>query len=952
VDQTRDTSTPSGQAEPLLTTKLYVPRPRRHRIVRSRLLQQLDDGVRANGDGFARKLTLVSAPAGYGKTTLLAEWVARMERPVAWLSLDEGDDDPVRFLAYLTAALRRLPQIPPSADLPTAAASGETVLTVLLNQVADLRKPVILVLDDVHRIGAPAVHDLLTFLVDNLPPTLHLVIATRADPPLPIARLRARGHLTEIRQADLRFTHAEASRFLREAMALDLAADDAAVLADRTEGWIAGLQMAAVSMQQRTDLKDFVRAFAGSHRYVMDYLLEEVLERRSEETQTFLLQTSILERLNAPLCDAVCDPAPHGGSQSVLEHLERTNLFVTPLDDGRRWYRYHRLFADLLRRHLAQRWPDLVPGLHRRASTWYEEQGLVAESIEHALTAANRVTGDRLADDWVADGRVADDQSTGDRVADGRVAGDPGTGAQSARDFERAATLIEGVAEGLMMRSELMTLRNWLDALPEPVLFERPRLCAYHAWLLLLGGESIRAVESRIGALRDHPDAASGQTDAVRAVIAVSQGRIDAVPALTERALETLTEDDGFWYSVAQWLRDVLQVSGDDPHAEDAAPLRRLVRTQLDSQNVLLAVIGLSNLGELRFKQGRLREAEEVFTRALDRATDVGGQRLPIAGEPLIWLGELARERNDLPAAEGYLVEGIERVCEWGPVAAMDGYLALARLRHAQGDAAGAIEAIEEAERLAVMFDATEMDDHMVAVCRARLAALEGDFRAVERWAEWRGLDSLDPDNLQLDATVELHLRKYELAVLGLAQIREGRPGDALPFLEPALSHVTSRGRWGLGIEMLALQAAAYSLLGQTAEALARLERALARAEPEGYVRLFVEMGEPMARLLYEAAQRGVFAEYAGRLLAAFPEPVEPATTPQQSQAMIEPLSERELEVLAAIAEGLSNQEAAQSLYISERTVKWHASNIYGKLQVSSRTEAVARARALGILPR
>jgi LuxR family maltose regulon positive regulatory protein len=639
----------------------------------------------------------------------------------------------------------------------------------------------------------------------------------------------------------------------------------------------------------------------------MDYLMEEVLQRQSAEIQTFLLQTSILEQLSAPLCDAVSVPPPRAGSHSILEHLDQTNLFVTPLDDRRIWYRYHRLFADLLQRQLRQRWPDLVPELHRRASAWYEEQDLVPESIEHALVAG---------------------------------------------DFERAAMLIERVAEALMMRSELMTLRNWLDALPEPILYQRPQLCAYHAWLLLLGGESVRAVESRITALRDYTNAEPGQIHAVRALIAVSQGRIDGVPALTERALETLTEDDGFWYSVARWLRDLLQVSDDDLHTEDTGPLRRLIHTQLDSRNVLLAVIGVCNLGELRLKQGRLREAEELFSRALSRATDAGGQRLPIAGEPLIWLGELARERNDLPAAEDYLMEGIERIREWGPVAAIDGYTNLARLRYAQRDEIGAAEAIEQANRLAVMFDATEMDDHMVAMCRARIAALQGDFAAVERWAESRGLDGLDPDDLQLDATVELHLRKYELVVLGLARVLEGRPREALPFLKPLLSYVAAKGRWGLSIETLALQAAAHHLLGETARALARLERALARAEPEGYVRLFVEIGEPMALLLYEAAQHDVFPEYAGRLLAAFPEPAEPAAASQQPRALIEPLSQRELEVLAAIAEGLSNQEAAQRLYISERTVKWHASNIYGKLQVSNRTEAVARARSLGILPK
>jgi LuxR family maltose regulon positive regulatory protein len=906
VNQTREPTATLRQVEPLLTTKLFVPPLRRDRIPRSRLLQRLDAGLLSEDNGFARKLTLVSAPAGYGKTTLLAEWIARMEHSIAWLSLDEGDDDPVRFLAYLAAALRTLLQFPSSPDVPELSDPGETVLTVMLNRIADLPAPAILVLDDVHRVGASPVHDLLAFLVDNLPPTLHLVLATRADPPLPIARLRARGQLTEIRQNDLRFTDAEATAFLRETMDLDLNPEDAAVLADRTEGWIAGLQMAAVSMRQRDDLGDFVRAFAGSHRYVMDYLLEEVLQRQSAEIQTFLLQTSILEQLSAPLCDAVSVPPLQAGSHSILEHLDQTNLFVTPLDDRRIWYRYHCLFADLLQRQLMQRWPDLVPELHRRASAWYEEQDLVPESIEHALAAG---------------------------------------------DFERAAMLIEQIVEPLMMRSEVTTLRKWLSKLPEPVLDQRPVLCAYLAWLLLLGGEPLREVESRLESVVDETGPESGQIQAAHALIALYQGDVERVVPLADAALQTLTQDQGFWYAVATWLRSLFQIDEGALRGDDATPLKQLIHSQLDTQNVFLSVLGLCNLGELRIKQGCLRGAEALFDQALARATDRQGNRVPIAGVPLTWLGELARERNELSSAERQLTEGVERIGEWGPVAAIDGYLALARLRQAQGDGPGAVAALEEAERLAMMFDATKMDDHMVAMVRARMAALQGDFEAVERWAESRGLPGLDPADLQLDAVTELHLRKYELVVLALAWILEGRPGEALVFLEPVLAHVAAMGRWGLGIEALALQAAAYHLLGETGPALTRLERALARAEPEGYVRLFVEIGEPMARLLYQAAEQDVFPAYAGRLLAAFPQPTKSATPAPSPQPLIEPLSERELEILTAIAEGLSNQEAAERLYISERTVKWHASNIYGKLQVSNRTEAVARARSLGILP-
>jgi len=890
-------------AIPLLQAKLNIPPVRPVLVPRPRLIARLNEGLRS-----ACKLTLVSAPAGFGKTTLLGEWIRQVDRPAAWLSLDEGDDDPARFWAYFVAALGSLPGFPSSPDVTEPGVPGERDLTLLLNELSRLPAPALLVLDDYHLVAEPVVQEHVAFLLTHLPPALHLVIATRADPPLPVARLRARGQLVEIRQQDLCFTQAEAAAFLREVMGLALSAEEIAALSERTEGWIAGLQMAAVSMQQRDDLAGFVRAFAGSHRYVMDYLMEEVLGRQPADLQTFLLHTSILERLSAPLCDAVCTQRPEAGSQSTLEYLEGANLFITALDDRRTWYRYHRLFADLLRRELAERDPERIPNLHQRASAWYASHELLPESIEHALAAG---------------------------------------------DTERAAMMIEQVVEPLLMRSEVTALRRWLGALPEASLDCHPELCAYHAWLLLLGGAPLRSIESRIAAVREHvgspSSVASGRLQSVRALIALFQGQIDQAAALIEAARATLTEEDGFWYGMAQWMWEVLQAP-EAGSAEEMAPLQGLIRSQIDRQNVLLAVVGLCNLGELRAKQGRLREAEALFRRALAQATDAAGERLPIAGEPLIWLGELARERNDLAAAARYLCTGIELLGRWGRIAAIEGHVSLARLRQAQGDEAGTREVLDEAERLAELFDATDMDDHVVALARARIAALQGDWQTVAHWVQARGLEALDPGDLQIDATIALHVLKYELVALGLARILGGQPREALAFLEPLLSEVAAKGRWGLGIEVLALQAAAHHMLGNTAQALACLERSLARAEAEGYTRLYIEIGEPMAQLLYEAAQRDIHAEYAGRLLAAFPKPAAPAALSPKAGGLIEPLSERERDVLAAIAEGLSNQEIAARLSISERTVKWHASNIYGKLQVSNRTEAVARARTLGIL--
>lgn len=434
-------------------------------------------------------------------------------------------------------------------------------------------------------------------------------------------------------------------------------------------------------------------------------------------------------------------------------------------------------------------------------------------------------------------------------------------------------------------------------------------------------------------------------------MISVSRGHLEGVRELAGAALANLTADDGVWFGIAHWLHDVLKVPPGGPPQEDAKAHHALIDTYRGGPNVLLTVMGLCSLGELRAKEGKLREAEHLFRRALDQATDDRGEHLPVAGQPLSWLGELARERNELATAEKSLLDALELIEQWGPIAAIEATVTLARVRQARGDRAGTRRALAEARRLAILFDATQVDDLLVAMHAARIAALDGDIGGVEDWIAARGLDDIDPDDMRLDATVELHLRKYELVVLGLARILEGRPREALRLLRPLLTWVASRGRWGIGIEALALLATAYHMVGDPAEALKRLNEALDLAQAEGYVRTFVEVGRPMAQLLYRAAERGICPDYADRLLAAFPQTTTQEGSTPAGGDLIEPLSEREVEVLAAIAEGLTNRETARRLYISERTVKWHASNIYGKLQVGNRTEAVTRARGLGILP-
>ncbi len=899
-------------ATPLLQTKLYIPPARPELVSRPRLIERLNAGL-------DRKLTLVSAPAGFGKTTLLSEWVTGCTRPVAWLSLDEGDNDPAHFLAYFIATIQTIHQ-DIGQSLVTASQSSQplaiqAILTALINDISTIAERFTLVLDDYHLITAQPIHDGLGFLLDHLPPQLHLVLATRADPPLPLARLRARGQLTELRQSDLRFTTAEAAAFLNRVMGLNLAPEHVAALESRTEGWIAGLQMASlatqaqVSTQGQEGVAGFIHAFTGSDRYILDYLVEEVLQRQPESVQTFLLQTCILNHLTGTLCDAVIDSlllaeeGPEAG-QAMLEQLDRGNLFIVPLDNERRWYRYHRLFADLLRNRLHRTQPNLAPVLHRRASVWYEQHGLMATAIDHALAA---------------------------------------------EDIERAADLIEQNAEDTLMRGEAATFLRWVAALPGDQVRARPSLGVLHAWMLLLSGQPLQAIESRLQDADVGDELAMGRVTALRALIIAFQGQMSRAAELFRQALAQLPQEDRFIRDFATWILSISQSSGDDG-ASDYQAMDEIFRASQKTGNVMIAVMVMCSQAELSARQGQLHQAAVIYRQALELTTGAQGQRRPIAGQALIGLGELYREWNDLDAATRYLTEGIQLTNQWSEVGSLEAYITLARVRQAQGDLDGAWEATRKAQELAAKFDITEIDDLVVALFRAWLWIAQGDLEAARRWAEERELYQYIDTPLQEErqSPTEHRLRKYELVVLARLLIAQGRLDETLTLLEPLLSIAERRNRPGMMIEITLLQALAFQAQGNIDRAMVPLERALSLAEAEGYVRIFVDEGEPLARLLYLAAERGIAPEYAGRLLAAFPT-LEPAAREPHAE-MVEPLSERELDVLRLIAEGLSNQEIAQRLVVSLRTVKWHAGNIYGKLGVKNRTQAVARARMLNLL--
>jgi LuxR family maltose regulon positive regulatory protein len=898
---------------PIIATKLYVPPLRPKAVPRPRLIERLDEGLRSG-------LTLVSAPAGFGKTTVVSEWAAGCSRldpevRLAWLSLDEGDSDSARFLAYLVAALRTVaadvgqgvldllqsPQPPPV----------ESMLTALLNEIASLPQGVVLVLDDYHLVDSEPVDEALTFLLEHLPPQLHVVIATREDPRLPLARWRARGQLTELRAADLRFTDAEAADFLNRVMNLDLAAADIAALETRTEGWIAGLQLAALSIQGRPDATGFIQAFTGSNRFVVDYLVEEVLQRQPQLTRSFLLQTSMLDKLCGALCDAVTGQK-HGSAS--LERLERDNLFVVPLDDKRQWYRYHHLFADVLQAHLLEEQADQVPGLHRRASEWYEENASRPDAIRHALAA---------------------------------------------KDFEWAANLIERA--GLMTEesSQAPTWLKWTRVLPDETIRSRPVLSAWCACALLGIGE-LEAAEARLkDAERLLKPGRSGRTvvddeeqlrsllatiSVVRAYNALAVGDVPGTLEHAQRVLDLLPEGDHLRREQATALLGMTYWASGDLDAADRVFVDFSARL-VAAGDVPTAISALSVLADVRPALGRLREAADAYARMLQVVVDQGEPLPRDAADLYRGLAELELESGDLAAAAQHLLRSKE-LGEQGelPVWRYRWCIAQARLNEAQADLEGALSLLDEAQRLFIRTPAPEA--RPISAQKARIWTKQGRVAEALEWARERDL-SVDDDLSYLHEFEHVTLARVLIA-RGEGEGAADSIHDAAGLLERLLDAAEQGGRIGSAVEILALQALAHQALGDTPSALAPLERALSLAEPEGYVRVFVNDGPPMARLLKEAASRGVALESARRLLAAFPLAGPGSARPS---AVKELLSDREAEVLQHIAAGLTNREIAERLYLSLFTVKAHARSIYDKLDAHSRTQAVAKARELGILP-
>jgi LuxR family maltose regulon positive regulatory protein len=912
----------------LLRTKLSVPVIRAELVPRPRLLARLNEGL-------IGKLTLISAPAGFGKTTLLAWWSKSCHLPVAWLSLDESDNEPVRFIAYLVASLenaggqqetKRQPAIYTSHETPVAASFHESRLVDVINRLAAKPARFILILDDYHAITNPLNHKTINYLIENLPPQMHLVIASRADPPLLLARLRSQGQLSELRSVDLRFTGDEASTFLQNELGRELTPENQSSLANKTEGWIAGLQMAVLALRSPShkppqDLSDFIHHFTGSNRFILDYLVEEVLDRQPEVIQDFLLQTSILERMSAPLCDEVIEALESSNvsafrcSKEILDYLDRANLFIFPLDDQREWFRYHRLFADLLRRRLQYAHGSLIPDLHGRASKWFERDGYLEEAIEHAFLA---------------------------------------------KDMQRTAELVKNSAEAMMMHSQVTTLRSWLDRLPEEYIATRPVLCVYHAWVLFLNNESLEIVEARLAQIDSIAKPLSDKATPLKAFIAAFKGSMRQAASLSRQALKQLPEEDHFLRGMAYIVLATSELSEGNPEAGYQA-LDQAAQMSSQTGNILVSVMALALLADNCRKQGQLHRTERLYRQALDLAVDARGNRLPIAGRTLLGLGDLMYEWNRLEEAERYLKEGTELIKKWGTLPLYTGFVNLARVQHAQGDFSGAIKTLEQARQQAAQTETSQLDDWVVALAQASFWITERKFEWVERWAENRGLlKKIEVSSLSESETYAYaHLRKYELIVLARLRLAQGRIGEALSLLESLLPQVEKVERVGLVIEILALKAVALQQQGKHKKALTELSKALSMAEPEGYRRLFLDLGEAMRELLCAAVRSGMQLAYASELLENF----EPAKVPGVSQYLeppsrqvavdvesVEPLSARELEVLFLLRSRLTVPEIAVELCIAESTVRSHVKSIYSKLSVHRRMDAVQRAEELGML--
>ncbi len=891
----------------LLNTKLNVPPIRPSHVQRVELIRKLDKLP-------DYKLALIVASAGYGKTALVSEWIAQSELRAVWFSIDAGDNDPVRFWDYVIAAIQTVyPDIGEQTltllhepqPLPI-----ETIISTLINELSALPDLLTLVLDDYHVIESSAIHDGLTFLVEHMPSQMRLIMTTRADPPLPLARMRVRGQLLELRSTDLRFSSPQIATFFTDVMGLTLTTEEVTALDSRVEGWIAGLQLAGLALQGKSDPAGFIASFAGDHHYVLDYLGDEILDRQPEVMQQFLLQTSILERLNADLCDTVTGTAE---SRSVLERLERHHFFVVALDDKRQWYRYHRLFADFLHHRLRLKYPNHLKELHQRASHWFERNGLQSEAISHALAA---------------------------------------------QDYNRAAELVQGIAELLIWRrAEHNTLLGWLTALPDSVIQNYPRLYLYHAWVLYLinqmsaAEQRIRDAENALNHMPDDPDPlTAGMLAAVHSTLTGARHQFPETLALSRQALEQLPDEAVSWRCMAAInLGVTCAYIGEVHEATTVLSYAMELSQEIGSSFAMLSAFW--HLSSLQTAQLTLRAAENTCQQLEQAAQMPGLQRFPTSGYVALLLGEIQMERNELDAAEPYLLESVEQINpESFPVTLLRAYVALSRLKTLQDDTEGAEHYWQLAEQLERM-SKLQGRSPLLSIWRARRWLEQGNLEAIEGWAA--------ANQLGLDDEFGYHREDYYLMLARLYIATGNKVDKALYLLERMVKRAEVSQRNGSLIRALILQAVAYHACEDIQKAMETLTRALRLAELEQPIRVFADEGQPMARLLEKFLDKqrkgqltmSISSEYVTRLLTAMGKRSQsPTQTRRTVGHLADALSARELEVLRLLADGLESNEIADRLVIAVDTARKHIKNIYSKLDVHSRWEAIKHAEEYRLL--
>jgi LuxR family maltose regulon positive regulatory protein len=869
------------------------------------------------------QLTLVCAPAGYGKTTLVRDWLQTIQGTMvedastsvhcAWVALDREDDDLVNFLQYLIAALQTV--YPGAGEslrvrLKTSRLpSGQELAILLINDLAGISGRVLLVLDDYHLISGQPIHDFISFLIEHKPPGFALVIATRADPPLPLARLRARGQLVEIRQEELQFSNEEMVQFLDRELGVALHPIQYQTLGTRMEGWIAGLQLAALSMRNLKDPASFIEALSGRQEYIAEYLAGEVIAQQPEAVVTFLLQTSILERLSEPLCNAVTGQTH---SQETLDYLMEANLFLFPLDQQREWFRYHRLFADLLRKRLDTFNSELAVGLHRKASRWYQENGFLSQAIEHALLG---------------------------------------------QDFEQAASLIKFLAEDGLAYGQTGTLLRWLETLPADVKDHHLSLWVYQGLAMILCGQKDTPVRLAVERFSESAaeESCQGEISVLEALRAVMDGNGGKAISQSKIAMQQLPPDRWFFRCLAaDSLGMAYTLQGDTAAAIQA--FEQVVALSTQGGIDMMAILALSSLAGLHTMQGHLRTSASLYQRVMELAEERFGKHSPYTGKALLGLGELDREWNDLESAQGHFLESVEALRQFSEIGLTISYLSLARVKFSQRDWEGVQDYLSKARLSARESRSTQMDDYLTDLMQARYWVAHGDLDPALHWARSRGYLDLPMEKIigqERNKPVNEFLYG-QYGVLARLYLALERPAEALKVIEPLLANSLKFGHLRRGIEFLILKAIALGQQRNPERAVEAIGEALRLGEAEGFQRVFLDEGKPVVQLLYRAVDLGICPAYAGNILSGFshselvPSAMEVKGHPHED--LVEALSDREKEVLSLVVEGLSNREIAGRLFISLSTVKGHIAHIFGKLGAKNRAQAISRARDFGLI--